>query len=140
MAVSLKRALIEILSDWPDDLAPEWRDACGEVELGFGNADPQFELEFWEPVFPVRRGRYFPGMPVGALRDHPARADTVLALENPFLLCNQRHREARRGALYADPDWQEFIDEIWALKAILAQDVTIMNPARFAPVVAMARV
>jgi hypothetical protein len=41
MAVSLKRALMEILTDWPDDLPPEWRDACGEVELGFGNADPQ---------------------------------------------------------------------------------------------------
>jgi uracil-DNA glycosylase len=65
MPVSLKRALMEILTDWPDDL-PQWRDACGEVELGFGNADPQLELEFWEPVFPVHRGRSFPGVPVGA--------------------------------------------------------------------------
>ena len=40
MAVSLKRALMEILTDWPDDLPPERRDACGEVELGFGYADP----------------------------------------------------------------------------------------------------
>ena len=40
MVVSLKRALMEILTDWPDDLRPEWRDACGELELGFGNADP----------------------------------------------------------------------------------------------------
>jgi uracil-DNA glycosylase len=66
MAVSLKRALMEILTDWPDDLPPKRRDACGEVELGFGNVDPQLELEFREPVFPVRRGRNFPGMPVGA--------------------------------------------------------------------------
>jgi hypothetical protein len=66
MAVSLKRALMEILTDWPDDRPPEWWDACGEVELGFGNADPQLELEFREPVFPVCRGRNFPGMPVGA--------------------------------------------------------------------------
>jgi NIPSNAP len=49
-------------------------------------------------------------------------------------------RGVRRGAMYADPDWQEFIDEIWALEAILARDVLIMNAARFAPVVAMARV
>jgi hypothetical protein len=39
-----------------------------------------------------------------------------------------------------NPDWQEFIDETWALEAIPAQDVMIMNPARFAPVVATARV
>lgn len=40
MVVSLKRALMEILTDWPDDLRPELQDACGELELGFGNADP----------------------------------------------------------------------------------------------------
>jgi choline dehydrogenase-like flavoprotein len=44
MAVSLKRALMEILTDWPHDLPSEWRDACGEVELGFGNADPRLEF------------------------------------------------------------------------------------------------
>ena len=49
-------------------------------------------------------------------------------------------REARRGAKYADPDWQESIGEIWEIEAILAQDVMITNPARFASVVAMARV
>jgi uracil-DNA glycosylase len=62
MAVSLKRALMEILTDWPLDRPPQWRGACGEVELG--NADPR--LEFREPVFPVRRAGNFTGMPVGA--------------------------------------------------------------------------
>jgi len=38
------------------------------------------------------------------------------------------------------PDWQEFIGEIWEIEAILAQDVMIMTLARFAQVVAMARV
>ena len=33
-------ALMEILTDWPDDLRPELQDACSELELGFGNADP----------------------------------------------------------------------------------------------------
>jgi choline dehydrogenase-like flavoprotein len=33
MAVWLKRALMEILTDWPDDLPPEWRDACSEAEI-----------------------------------------------------------------------------------------------------------
>ncbi len=42
--------------------------------------------------------------------------------------------------MIVNPDWQKFIGEIWALEAILAQDVMIMNPARFSPVVAMARV
>jgi hypothetical protein len=39
-----------------------------------------------------------------------------------------------------NPDWQKFIGEIWEIEAILARDVMIMNPARFAPVVTMARV
>jgi hypothetical protein len=42
-------------------------------------------------------------------------------------------REARRNAMYADPEWQAFIDSIWALDAILSQDVKIMNPASFNP-------
>jgi hypothetical protein len=74
VAVSLKRALMEILTDWPDDLTREWRDACSEEELGFGHADPEFELESWEPAFPVRRGR---------------RADAVIA-QNTFVPSNQR--------------------------------------------------
>ena len=65
MAVSLS-ALMEILTDWPDDLPTEWRDACGEMEPGLGNADPQLDPEFSEPVFPVHPGRNFPGLPVGA--------------------------------------------------------------------------
>jgi uracil-DNA glycosylase len=67
MAVSF--ALMEIVTDWPHDLPPEWRDACGEVEFGFGKAVPR--LEFWGPVFLVRRGRNLTGMPVGA---HTLRA------------------------------------------------------------------
>ncbi|MGO4841038.1 NIPSNAP family protein, partial [Rhizobiaceae sp. 2RAB30] len=42
-------------------------------------------------------------------------------------------REARRSAMYADPDWQKFIGEVWALGAIESQDVMIMNPASFSP-------
>lgn len=42
-------------------------------------------------------------------------------------------REARRVAMYADPDWQAFISGIWALDAIRKQDVMIMNPAPFSP-------
>jgi hypothetical protein len=42
-------------------------------------------------------------------------------------------REARRNAMYADPDWGRFIGEVWALGVILSQDVMIMNPAPFSP-------
>jgi len=121
MAVSLKRALMEILTDWPDDRPPELRDACGEVEFGFGNVDPKLVLEFWKPVFPVRRGRNFPGMPAGA---HTLRA---------FEGIPPHHVRCVIPGLdpYPAPDF--------ANEAILGQDVMIMNPARFARVVAMAR-
>ena len=46
---------------------------------------------------------------------------------------NLADREARRAAMYADPDWQKFISEIWALNAIERQDVMIMNPASYSP-------
>ncbi|MDR3474956.1 MAG: NIPSNAP family protein [Devosia sp.] len=42
-------------------------------------------------------------------------------------------REARRQAMYADPAWQKFIGEVWALEAIVSQDVMIMNTASFSP-------
>lgn len=90
MAVSLRRALEEILANWRDDLPPEWRNACGRAELGFDDVDPQLELEFWEPVFPVRRGRVFPGMPAGAhmLRAFegipPDRVRCVILGQDPY--------------------------------------------------------
>jgi hypothetical protein len=147
MAVLLKRALMEILTDWPDDLAPEWRDACGEVELGFGNADPQRELDkmfsnsvraLIQQIVAARTGDS------GCARDFADWVDDGVLLHNATLTLsrfrNQRHRETRRGAMYADPDWQRFIGEISEIEAILAQDVMIVNPARFAPAVAMAGV
>ncbi|GAB5505107.1 MAG: NIPSNAP family protein [Rhizobiaceae bacterium] len=42
-------------------------------------------------------------------------------------------REARRNAMYQDPDWQSFISGIWELDAIQSQNVMIMNPASFSP-------
>ena len=42
-------------------------------------------------------------------------------------------REARRAAMYADPEWTKFIASVWALDAIMAQDVMIMNPASYSP-------
>lgn len=42
-------------------------------------------------------------------------------------------REARRAAMYADPQWQKFIAEVWELDVMQSQDVMIMNPAPFSP-------
>ncbi len=42
-------------------------------------------------------------------------------------------REARRAAMAADPHWQRFIASVWALDAITAQDVMVMNPAACSP-------
>ena len=36
-------------------------------------------------------------------------------------------REARRRALEADPEWTRYIDEIWRMDAIQAQEVKIMR-------------
>ena len=42
-------------------------------------------------------------------------------------------REARRKSMYADPEWQAFIESVWDLGAIQNQDVMIMNPASYSP-------
>jgi uracil-DNA glycosylase len=90
MPVSLKQALREMLADWSADLPSDWRDACGDVQLGFDDIDPALTLEFWEPVFPVRRGATFPGMPAGAhmLRAFdgisPDRVRCVILGQDPY--------------------------------------------------------
>ena len=66
MAIRLVDALLEILADWQSDLPGPWREAIGDTQLGFDACDPSLTLEPWEPVFPVRRGKTFPGAPPGA--------------------------------------------------------------------------
>lgn len=65
MALELKSAMMDVLAGWQDDLPPAWRHALGHIELGFEQMDPGLDLEIWEPIFPVRRGKHFPGMPKG---------------------------------------------------------------------------
>jgi len=89
MAISLKRGLMEIiLTDWPDDLPSEWRGACGEVAFGFGNADPQFELEFLEPVFPVPGQRFSRH---AGRRAHVARARESRSHKPGAFFSSRRH-------------------------------------------------
>jgi len=66
MPVRLADAMREVLADWQSDLPAAWQDVLAGTDLGFGDIDPALELEPWEPVFPARRGRTFPGAPPGA--------------------------------------------------------------------------
>lgn len=66
MPIRLRDAMAEILEGWQADLPADWSAALGRLTLGFDAIDPELELELWEPVFPPRRGRHFPGMPRGA--------------------------------------------------------------------------
>ena len=66
MAITLVDALSEILSDWQSDLPEAWRTAIGDTGLGFDACDPSLMIEPWEPVFPARRQKTFPGAPPGA--------------------------------------------------------------------------
>lgn len=65
MAVSLKAALAEFSEGWAADLAEPWRPLLGHTRLATEAVAPDLELEVWEPIFPVRRGKHFPGMPPG---------------------------------------------------------------------------
>ncbi len=62
----LTDAMAEIMEGWQADLPLAWSAALGPVELGFADIDAALMLEPWEPVFPPRRGRVFPGAPKGA--------------------------------------------------------------------------
>lgn len=90
MALELKSAMMEILEGWQDDLPPAWTQALGPVDLGFANMDASLLLEPWEPVFPPRRSRHFPGMPQGAHmlraydRIEPAQVRCVILGQDPY--------------------------------------------------------
>ena len=66
MAVQLRAALRETLEGWQEDIHQPWRDVIADVALGFEQVDASLELEPWEPIFPARRRRTFPGAPEGA--------------------------------------------------------------------------
>ena len=77
--MQLGAALRDTLEGWQADLPPPWRDVVGDVALAFGDVDPALELDPWEPIFPARRGRAFPGAPAGA---HMLRAFDGIAPED----------------------------------------------------------
>ncbi len=79
MPQRLVEALQETLTGWQDDLPEAWRAVLGDVALGFDDCDPSLMLEPWEPIFPTRRGKTFPGAPEGA---HMLRAFDDIAPED----------------------------------------------------------
>ena len=74
--MQLRAALRETLEGWQEDIHQPWRDVVSDVSPAFDDVDPALALEPWEPVFPARRGRSFPGAPVDA---HMLRAFDGLA-------------------------------------------------------------
>lgn len=90
MTVRLVDALQEMLEGWQDDLPATWLPVLRDVELGLDACDPELELEHWEPIFPTRRGRLFPGAPrdahmLGAFDDiAPAQVRCVLLGQDPY--------------------------------------------------------
>lgn len=66
MVSRLRDALCETAAGWKDDLPPDWRAVLAAVEHGSADVAPELELEPWEPIFPARKGRVFPGAPEGA--------------------------------------------------------------------------
>jgi len=79
MAQALNQAMREVLAGWRDDLDAPWRGILAGTEPGFARMDPALVLEPWEPVFPPRRGRTYPGAPKGA---HMLRAFDGIAPED----------------------------------------------------------
>ena len=90
MTMRLEEALRDTLGGWQTDVDPHWHDLVGGVDLAFDDVDPALELEPWEPIFPARRNRTFPGAPAGAhmLRAFdgiaPAHVRCVILGQDPY--------------------------------------------------------
>lgn len=90
MPVALRDALQEMLSQWADDLLAGWQSFLGQVKLDIEAINASLELEVWEPIFPVRRGQFFSGMPKGShmLRAYegvsPENVRCVILGQNPY--------------------------------------------------------
>lgn len=58
--------MTQTLAGWEGDLPQDWRAALGPIVDDFDSVDAALDFEAWEPIFPARRGKTFPGQPKGA--------------------------------------------------------------------------
>jgi uracil-DNA glycosylase len=79
MPVRLVDALNEMLAGWREDLPQAWQTVLADIRLGLDACDPTLELDHWEPIFPARPRRVFPGAPA---RAHMFRAFDDIAPED----------------------------------------------------------
>src|ERR1700685_3831779 len=90
MTVLLRDAMREVLEGWREDLDPHWRGIVKNAELGFDRMDQALALEPWEPIFPARKGKHYPGAPSGAHIFHafdrlePDRVRVVVLGQDPY--------------------------------------------------------
>jgi uracil-DNA glycosylase len=90
MTLVLRDAMREILAGWREDLDPGWRTLVSSKELGFEAMDRTLTLEPWEPVFPARKGKRYPGAPKNSHIFHafdsiePADIRVVVLGQDPY--------------------------------------------------------
>ena len=90
MGTRLRTALRDTLRGWHEDIEPRWHDLVAGVEPAFESVDAGLALAPWEPIFPARRGKSFPGAPAGAhmLRAFdglpPERVRCVILGQDPY--------------------------------------------------------
>lgn len=66
MPSTLREVLCELSADWLQDLPSGWRTVLNDVRLAADDVAEDLELEVWEPVFPARKQKVFPGAPADA--------------------------------------------------------------------------
>ena len=90
MVAALRDALQEVLQGWKQDINPAWRHIVEDVQLCFEKIPPDLTIEPWEPIFPTRRTRQFPGAPAGAHmlrafdRIRPEEVRCILLGQDPY--------------------------------------------------------
>ena len=81
MTVLLRDAMREVLEGWREDLDPRWRGIASDAELGFDRIDPALALEPWEPIFPARKGKHYPGRRAALIFSTPSIASSRTGCE-----------------------------------------------------------
>ena len=90
MEMRLRTALRDTLRGWRADIDPRWRALVADVEPAFAAVEARLALAPWEPIFPARRAKAFPGAPAGAhmLRAFdglpPERVRCVVLGQDPY--------------------------------------------------------